>query len=115
MTRHKLSVPSTLEDLRAALAQLAPDTLPTFDAERSAMLQQAREQVGTAPTRRFVGQWTVYVALERHPERADRLRHLEARASTTESLAEARTIATEIGRILGMACAEARVERAGDA
>jgi hypothetical protein len=62
--------------------------------------------------RRFVGQWAVYVALERHPERASRLRSLEARAATTESLEEARAIAAEIGRILDAACTEAGVERA---
>ncbi|MEU0071206.1 DUF6247 family protein [Streptomyces sp. NPDC006332] len=104
---------STPEDLRAALAQLAPDALPTFDAERSAALQQARELVSAAPMRRFVGQWAVYVALERHPERAARLRSLEARAATTESLDDARAIAAEIGRILDEACVEAGVERAG--
>ncbi|WP_217241112.1 DUF6247 family protein [Streptomyces sp. AC555_RSS877] len=103
---------STPEDLRAALAQLAPDALPTFDAERSTALQQAREQVSAAPMRRFVGQWAVYAALERHPERAARLRSLEARAAITESLEEARIITAEIGRILDMACAEAGVERA---
>ncbi|WP_258572786.1 DUF6247 family protein [Streptomyces sp. KM273126] len=102
----------TPEDLRAALAQLAPDALPTFDAERSVALQQARERVSAAPMRRFVGQWAVYVALERHPERAARLRSLESRTAATESLEEARTIAAEIGRILDMACAEAGVERA---
>ncbi|WP_149826518.1 DUF6247 family protein [Streptomyces tailanensis] len=102
----------TPEDLRAALAQLAPDALPTFDAERSVALQQAREQVSAAPMRRFVGQWAVYVALERHPERAARLRSLEARAAATESIEEARAIASEIGRILDTACAEAGIERA---
>lgn len=105
---------STPEGLRAALAQLAPDALPTFDAERSAALQQAREQVSAAPMRRFVGQWAVYVALERHPQRAARLRTLEARAAETESLEEARAIAAEIGRILDTACAEAGIERAED-
>jgi len=104
----------TPEDLRAALSQLAPDALPTFDAERSAALQQARERVSAAPMRRFVGQWAVYVALERHPERAARLRSLEARAATTESLDDARAIAAEIGRILDEACGEAGVERTGN-
>ncbi|WP_155060800.1 DUF6247 family protein [Streptomyces blattellae] len=103
---------STPEDLRAAIAQLAPDALPTFDAERSAALQQAREQVSAAPMRRFVGQWAVYVALERHPERAAALRSLETRAAATENLEEARAIASKIGRILDMACAEAGIERA---
>ncbi|MEV0635214.1 DUF6247 family protein [Streptomyces sp. NPDC050619] len=103
---------STPEDLRSALAQLAPEALPTFDVERATALQQAREQVSAAPMRRFVGQWAVYVALERHPDLAARLRSLEARAATTESLEEARTIAAEIGRILDTACEEAGVQRA---
>ncbi|KUO21773.1 DUF6247 family protein [Streptomyces dysideae] len=101
---------NTPEDLRAVLAQLAPDALPTFDAERSAALQQAREQVSAAPMRRFSGQWAVYAAVERHPELAARLRSLEARATTTESLNEARAIAAEIGRIFDVACAEAGIE-----
>ncbi|MEV8016196.1 DUF6247 family protein [Streptomyces sp. NPDC086554] len=102
---------SAPEDLRAALAQLTPDALPTFEAERAAALRQSREQVSAAPMRRFVGQWAVYVAVERHPERAARLRALEPRAATTESLDEARAIAAEIGGILDVACAEAGIER----
>ncbi|GHC48472.1 DUF6247 family protein [Streptomyces flavofungini] len=102
---------STPEDLRAALARLAPDALPTFDAERADALRLAREQVSAAPMRRFVGQWAVYVAVERHPERAARLRALEARAATTESVDEARAIAAEIGSILDVSCAEAGIER----
>ncbi|MBA2944322.1 DUF6247 family protein [Streptomyces himalayensis] len=102
---------ATPEDLRIALAELAPDALPTFDTERAATLEQAREQLTAAPMRRFVGQWAVYVALERHPERAARLRALEARAATTESLDEARAIAAEIGGILDAACAEAGIVR----
>lgn len=37
--------PSAPEGLRAALALIAPDALPTFDAERAATLRQPREQV----------------------------------------------------------------------
>ncbi|WP_156725883.1 DUF6247 family protein [Streptomyces apocyni] len=102
---------STPEDLRAALAMLAPEALTTFDAERAAALEQTREQVSAAPMRRFVGQWAVYVAVERHPAQAARLRALEARASTVGSVEEARAIASEIGRILDTACAEAGIER----
>ncbi|UGQ15121.1 hypothetical protein LO772_17060 [Yinghuangia sp. ASG 101] len=102
---------STPEDLRAALAVVAPDALGTFDAERAAALRQAREQVSAAPMRRFAGQWAVYVAVERHPERAARLRALEARAAEVDDIDEARELAGEIGRILDQACAEAGVER----
>ncbi|MFD3732571.1 DUF6247 family protein [Streptomyces sp. NPDC058632] len=98
------------EDLRAALALLAPAALPVFDAERAVALQQAREQVSAAPMRRFVGQWAVYVAVERHPEQAARLHALEARAAETDDLAEARALATEIGSLLDAACAEAGIE-----
>ncbi|MCC3652432.1 DUF6247 family protein [Streptomyces sp. S07_1.15] len=107
---HRIAQPaSTPEELRAALAVIAPDALPTFDAERAAALQQSREQVSAAPMRRFVGQWAVHVAVERHPERAARLRALEARAAETEDIGQAREIAAEIGRILDEACAEAGI------
>ncbi|MFP3988139.1 DUF6247 family protein [Streptomyces sp. E11-3] len=95
---------STPEELRRALTLLAPDALPTFDAERADALRQAREQVSAAPMRRFVGQWAVYVAVERHPEQAAALWDLKARAATTDSHEEARAIAAEIGRILDAAC-----------
>jgi hypothetical protein len=102
---------STPEELRAALVQLAPDAVTTFDAERANALRQARDEVSAAPMRRFVGQWSVYVAVERFPERAARLRELEARATEVEELAEARAIAAEIGSILDAACAEAGMTR----
>ncbi|MDX6757912.1 MULTISPECIES: DUF6247 family protein [Streptomyces] len=101
---------STPEGLRSALALLAPEILPTFDAERAVALQQARQQVSAAPMRRFVGQWAVYVAVERHPERAARLHELEARVTQATDLSEARAIAAEIGRIIDTACAEAGIE-----
>lgn len=101
---------NTPEGLRAALALVAPDALPAFDAERAAALKQAREQVNAAPMRRFVGQWAVYVAIERHPERAARLRALEARSAEVDEIGEAREIAAEIGRILDEACAEAGID-----
>lgn len=109
--RHPLAQPaSTPEELRATLALIAPDALPTFDAERAAALQQSREQVSAAPMRRFVGQWSVYVAVERHPERAARLRALEDRAAVSGDIDEARALAAEIGHILDDACVEAGID-----
>ncbi|WSA45168.1 hypothetical protein OIE51_13705 [Streptomyces sp. NBC_01803] len=90
---------------------LAPQTLPTFDAERAVALQQAREQVSAAPMRRFVGQWALYVAIERHPNRTAHLRALETRASEADELAEARVTAAEIGDIIDTAVAEAGIQR----
>ncbi|MDT0344972.1 DUF6247 family protein [Streptomyces litchfieldiae] len=102
---------STPEDLRAALSLVAPRALPTFDAERAVALQEARKQVSAAPMRRFVGQWALYVAVERHADRAARLRVLEARAAETDDLTEARAIAAEIGSIIDTAVAEAGIQR----
>ncbi|MFI7243046.1 hypothetical protein [Streptomyces qinglanensis] len=109
---HRIAQPaSTPEELRAALALIAPDALPTFDDERAAALRQSREQVSAAPMRRFAGQWAVYVAIERHPARAARLRALENRAAETDDIHEARELAAEIGRILDAACAEAGIDQ----
>ncbi|MEU1307529.1 DUF6247 family protein [Streptomyces cinnamoneus] len=99
------------EELRSALALLAPHALPTFDTELAVALQQARETVNAAPLRRFTGQWAVHVAIERHPDRADRLRRLEARAAETDDLDEVRAITSEIGRILDAAFMEAGITR----
>jgi hypothetical protein len=92
------------------LVTVAPDAVTTFDAERAAALKQARDTYSAAPLRRFIGQWAVYVAIERHPERAARLRALEAHAAATTSPDDARAIASEVGRILDIAAAEAGVD-----
>ncbi|ARQ70509.1 hypothetical protein [Streptomyces marincola] len=93
----------TPEELRAALAVLAPGSLPVFDAERAVALKQARDQVSAAPMRRFVAQWAVQVAIERHPDRSAHLRALEARAAEADDVEEARAIAAEIGGIIDAA------------
>ncbi|AZM93886.1 DUF6247 family protein [Streptomyces sp. W1SF4] len=105
--------PATAEDLRAALARLAPDAVPTFDAERATAVARAREQVSSAPMRRFLRQWALYVAIERHPDQAARLRTLEASAAHAATPAEATAITTEIGHILDKAAAEAGIPLGG--
>ncbi|SNT44564.1 DUF6247 family protein [Actinacidiphila glaucinigra] len=110
--RRSVPQPSTTaEELRAALARIAPEAVPTFDAERAAAMAQARSEVSSAPVRRFLGQWALQVAIERHPEQAARLRHLEARAAVVEDPDEARTVAAEIGWILDKAATEAGLPR----
>ncbi|MEV7618158.1 DUF6247 family protein [Streptomyces sp. NPDC089799] len=104
---------ATAEDLRAALARLAPEAVPTFDAERAAAVARAREQVSSAPMRRFLRQWALYVAIERHPAQAARLRVLEGQAATATTPGQARAIAAEIGRILDKAAAEAGIPLGG--
>jgi hypothetical protein len=95
------------EELRAALVAVAPHSLETFDAQHAEAERAARRQVSSVPLRRFCEQWAVYVAIERHPDAAMRLRALEARAAETDDLEEARRSVAEIGRILDMACTEA--------
>lgn len=105
--------PATAEDIRAALARLAPDAVPTFDAERATAVARAREQVSSAPMRRFLRQWALYVALERHPDQAARLRVLEGQAAHATTPAEAAAITAEIGHILDKAAAEAGIPLGG--
>ncbi|MFF3215639.1 DUF6247 family protein [Streptomyces sp. NPDC002886] len=105
---------ATVEELRAALTRIAPDAVATFDAERAAAVARARQEVSSAPVRRFLRQWALRVAIERHPDLAARLRHLEARAGHVTDLEEGRMIASEIGRILDKAAAEAGIEHGGE-
>ncbi|MEW1804359.1 hypothetical protein [Streptomyces virginiae] len=58
-------------------------------------------------TQRFLRQWALQIAIERHPDLAARLRHLEARAAHVTDPEDGRMIAAEIGRILDKAAAEA--------
>ncbi len=64
-----------------------------------------------APLRLIVAQWAVDVALARYPIRAARPRELEAMATRSEDLAQARRAVAEIGRILDEAITEAGIER----
>ncbi|MFE3764280.1 hypothetical protein ACFXPI_21275 [Streptomyces sp. NPDC059104] len=105
---------ATVEELRTALARIAPDAVATFDAERAAAVARARQDVSSAPMRRFLRQWALHVAIERHPDLAARLRHLEARAAYVTDVEEGRMIAAEIGRILDKAAAEAGLPHGGE-
>lgn len=114
---HSAGVPqsaATPEELRATLARLAPDAVATFDAERAAAVARARAEVSAAPMRRFLRQWALTVAIERHPDLAARLRRLEALAGHVTDVEEGRMIATEIGRILDKAAAEAGLPHGGE-
>jgi hypothetical protein len=102
----------TPEALRTAVAQVAPASLAAFDAERAEAVQQARTEVSAAPLRRFTRQWSVNVAIARHPARAARLCELEALVAESDDLVQARQATAEIGRILDAAFAEAGVARA---
>ncbi|MFJ9344754.1 hypothetical protein ACIRP0_36570 [Streptomyces sp. NPDC101733] len=101
-------------ELRTALIRIAPEAVATFDAECAEAAIRARLETSSAPMRRFLRQWALHVAIERYPDTADRLRRLEAEAASVDSVEEGRMIATEIGRILGTAAAEAGVPCGGE-
>ncbi|MFD0271804.1 hypothetical protein ACFVGY_35325 [Streptomyces sp. NPDC127106] len=63
--------------------------------------------------RRFLCQWALYVAIERHPSQAARLRALEDQAADAATPAEAAKITAEIGRIFDVAAAEAGIPLGG--
>ncbi|RNG35074.1 DUF6247 family protein [Streptomyces botrytidirepellens] len=102
---------ATAEELRAALVRIAPSQVAAFDADRTKAMAAAREHVDAAPMRRFLRQWALTVAIERHPARAARLRELEARAAQVEDLTEARAIASEVSAIQTDAADEAGIDR----
>ncbi|QLH26707.1 hypothetical protein HYQ63_00745 [Streptomyces sp. Rer75] len=104
---------ATAEELRAALVRIVPSQVAAFDADRTRAMAAAREHehVDGAPMRRFLRQWALTVAIERHPARAARLRELEARAAQVEDLTEARAIAAEVSAIQTEAVDEAGIDR----
>ncbi|WP_331729902.1 hypothetical protein [Streptomyces sp. NBC_00073] len=101
------------EDLRTALARLAPSRLPEFDAERAAAVAQARAEVSPAPLHRLVSYWAVEVAHARSPERLSRLRDLEHRAQSADD-ADLPGVLAQIRAILLDVHAEAGFTRQGD-
>ncbi|MFK0050022.1 DUF6247 family protein [Streptomyces sp. NPDC090741] len=101
------------EDLRAALARLAPSRLPEFDAERAAAVAQARAEVSPAPLHRLVSYWAVEVAHARNPQRLARLRDLEHRAQSADD-ADLPGVLSQIRMILLEVHAEAGFTRQGD-
>jgi hypothetical protein len=67
----------TPDALRAAVAQIAPSRTPALTQHLFEATTNAQRLQSLAPLRAFVHSWAVFVAIERHPERAARLRALE--------------------------------------
>jgi hypothetical protein len=87
----------TPDALRAAVARIAPSRIPAFTQHLFEATTNAQQTQSLAPLRAFVHSWAVFVAIERHPERAARLRELERLVDVgedepTEAIAEIRTI-----------------------
>ncbi|MFD4525451.1 hypothetical protein ACFWP7_16305 [Streptomyces sp. NPDC058470] len=86
---------------------LAFDTYERTGSFLDAWLHDVRQTQSLAPLRAFVHSWAVFVAIERHPERAARLRELERLVDVgedepTEAIAEIRTIRAAVEAEAGL-------------
>ncbi|MDX3453720.1 hypothetical protein PV396_17465 [Streptomyces sp. ME02-8801-2C] len=83
--------------LRAAVESLTPSRMPTFISDLVDATTSAQELQSLAPLRTFVHTWGVFVAIQRYPSLAARLRHLEEMVSAgvedpTDAIVEIRKI-----------------------
>jgi hypothetical protein len=67
----------TPDALRAAVEKLTPSRMQAFVRDLVDATTSAHQQQSLAPLRTFVHTWGVFVAIQRYPSRAARLRHLE--------------------------------------
>lgn len=87
----------TPDALRDAVARIAPSRLPVLTRHLFEATTNAQQTQSLAPLRAFVHSWAVFVAIERHPARAERLRELErivaaGERDPSEAIAEIRAI-----------------------
>ncbi|OIJ87723.1 hypothetical protein BIV25_37815 [Streptomyces sp. MUSC 14] len=68
----------TPDALRAAVTRIAPSRIPALTQHLFEATTNAQQMQSLAPLRAFVHSWAVFVAIERHPQQAARLRELEA-------------------------------------
>ncbi|MFE9633709.1 hypothetical protein [Streptomyces sp. NPDC006463] len=94
--------PSTVTELRQAVAQVSPAALPAFTRELDLAADQSRQGSDLAPLRRFIAQWAAFVQVQRQLRLAEELRRWEDTAATGDA-SRARRAAAEIGRILDAA------------
>ncbi|WP_406170514.1 hypothetical protein [Streptomyces sp. NBC_00996] len=67
----------TPDALRAAVTRIAPSRIPGLAQHLFEATTNVQQTQSLAPLRAFVYSWAVFVAIERYPERAARLRELE--------------------------------------
>ena len=89
--------------LRAAVARLDPAALARFEADWTAATARARDEYSLLPARYFVEHWFSWVAVERWPQLAARLRACERIVAESPDRAERRAAAAEISQILHQA------------
>ncbi|MEU9783521.1 DUF6247 family protein [Streptomyces phaeochromogenes] len=87
----------TPDALRVAVARIAPSRVPALTQHLFEATTNAQQTQSLAPLRAFVHSWAVFVAIERHPQRAARLHELERIVDTgdqepAEAIAEIRAI-----------------------
>ncbi|WP_345662633.1 hypothetical protein [Streptomyces venetus] len=83
--------------MRDAVARVAPSRLPVLTQHLFEATTNAQQTQSLAPLRAFIHSWAVFVAIERHPARAERLRQLErivdlGEEDPSEAIAEIRAI-----------------------
>ncbi|MGW1072715.1 hypothetical protein [Streptomyces sp. NPDC002537] len=101
----------TPDALRAAVARIAPSRLADLTQHLFEATTNAQQLQSFAPLRTFVHYWAVFIAIERHPERAARLRELENAAQAAETGDALGLVLAEIRQILEAAEAEAVTRR----
>jgi hypothetical protein len=87
----------TPDALRTTVARIAPSRIPALTQHLFEATTNALQVQSLAPLRAFVHSWAVFVAIERHPQRAARLRELErivdaGEQEPAEAIAEIREI-----------------------
>ncbi|MET9434275.1 hypothetical protein [Streptomyces sp. NPDC006551] len=95
----------TPDALRAAVAKIAPSRIPALTQHLFEATTNAQQTQSLAPLRAFVHSWAEFVAIERYPERAARLRELER--TVNEGVADPTEAIVEIRRIRETAESEA--------
>jgi len=102
--------PLKIRALREAVAVLSPTYLPEFQQEEDEALDWVAENLQPNAVRLFLRKWAVFVAIERRPALARRLRELERIVARSNDPHEIRDAGTEIARLR----AEAHREVAGE-
>ncbi|MEV6752194.1 DUF6247 family protein [Streptomyces sp. NPDC051214] len=95
----------TPDALRAAVSRIAPSRAPALTQHLFEATTNAQQTQSLAPLRAFIHSWAVFIAIERHPQRAARLRELERIVDAGEQ--DPTAVITEIRQIRETAEAEA--------
>lgn len=96
--------PATTEAaLRAAVTRLHARSGAQFEQEFRAAWEEAIQTGSVVPMHVFLHRWAVWVSIERHPNRATRLRELEHTVGSSDELGARRAASAEITAILTQA------------